>query len=60
VEKVYCENCQYLQGDIFYSKVITDFAIEHSLDRGSISMCLKNKYAQLSGWTFEYINKEKV
>jgi len=48
-----------LNGEVIYSKSITQFAKDHKLDKGNICKCLKNKYKQYLGWEFKYIEEKE-
>ena len=41
-------------GEIYYFKVISDFAKQHDLCNSCITMCLKRKQDNHKGWTFYY------
>ena len=41
-------------GEIYYFKVISDFAKQHDLCNSCITMCLKRKQDKHKGWTFYY------
>lgn len=45
-------------GDIFYSKVISDFAFEHNLSSSNVGRCLRGQSKQHLGWTFEYMEDQ--
>lgn len=46
-------------GEIYYFKVISDFAKQHGLCKSCITLCLQGKQDKHKGWTF-YYDKEPI